>query len=142
MFYGSNCNQKSQLSGILTEPLNPRYILTFKNTPVHIKIMVKCTYWPFKPHLYINHGSVSWINIDRIKNWRGPPAHIAQAGFTNLIVHCCKSKRIQPYSHLHSYFTPWQPLYMGGGWLINGHFSDFCLIFDMNIIYCWPIHWI
>ena len=69
MFNGSNCNQKSQLSGILTEPLNPRlYILTFKNTPVHIKIMVKCTYGPFKPHLYINHGSVSWINIDRIKN--------------------------------------------------------------------------
>ena len=24
MFNGSNCNRKSQLSGILTEPLNPR----------------------------------------------------------------------------------------------------------------------
>ena len=24
MFNGSNCDQKSQLSGILTEPLNPR----------------------------------------------------------------------------------------------------------------------
>ena len=24
MFYGSNCNRKSKLSGLLTEPLNPR----------------------------------------------------------------------------------------------------------------------
>ena len=27
MFNGSNCDQKSQLSGILTEPLNPREVL-------------------------------------------------------------------------------------------------------------------
>ena len=26
MFIGSNCDRKSQLSGILTEPLNPRDI--------------------------------------------------------------------------------------------------------------------
>ena len=29
MYKGSNCNQKSQLSEILTEPLNPHDILTF-----------------------------------------------------------------------------------------------------------------
>ena len=26
MFNGSNCDRKSQLSGILTEPLNPRVV--------------------------------------------------------------------------------------------------------------------
>ena len=29
MFNGSNCNRKTQLSGILTEPLNPRGINEF-----------------------------------------------------------------------------------------------------------------
>ena len=31
MFNGSNCDQKSQFSGILTEPLNPRGTLLGKN---------------------------------------------------------------------------------------------------------------
>ena len=31
MFNGSNCDRKSQLSGILTEPLNPREISTISH---------------------------------------------------------------------------------------------------------------
>ena len=44
MFNGSNCDRKSQLSEILTEPLNPRdiYIYIYKNICVYI--YYKCMY--------------------------------------------------------------------------------------------------
>ena len=39
MFNGSNCDRKSHLSGILTEPLNPREILHVKLNKIEIKVL-------------------------------------------------------------------------------------------------------
>ena len=54
MFNGSNCDRKSQLSGILTEPLNPRVVYTckvanYKNIPkIFFSILAKYDWKMYK----------------------------------------------------------------------------------------------
>ena len=47
MFDGSNCDRKSQLSGILTEPLNPRVLQSLE---IQWQIIVDIIYYPIYKH--------------------------------------------------------------------------------------------
>ena len=47
MFNGSNCVRKSQLSGILTEPLNPRALSSLQGGVLEITLTVPLSK-PFK----------------------------------------------------------------------------------------------
>ena len=59
MFNGSNCGQKSQLSGILTEPLNPREVSIIlysfiENGPVYVhQLMFFNDLLPFFSHIHV-----------------------------------------------------------------------------------------
>ena len=62
MFRGSNCDRKSQLSGILTEPLNPRalHILLFRYFFLIVKVVPGVS--------LMNEMNSSCPSLDRLNN--------------------------------------------------------------------------
>ena len=79
MFNGSNCGQKSQLSGILTEPLNPREVSIILysfigNGPVYVhQLMFSMIFCHFFIHTFFQHlsGFAVWMlfSLNKIREF-------------------------------------------------------------------------